>query len=51
MLDARERSVLTEGARILDLEVGEVLFRVGDLGDSMYVIDDGVIELSFPEGK
>ena len=51
MLDAREQSVLTEGARILDLEVGEVLFRVGDLGDSMYVIDDGVIELSFPEGK
>lgn len=42
---------MTEGARTLDLEAGEVLFREGDLGDSMYVIDEGVIELSFPEGK
>lgn len=31
-----------------ELKVGETLFRVGDLGDAMYVIQSGIIEINVP---
>jgi CRP/FNR family cyclic AMP-dependent transcriptional regulator len=31
-----------------ELSVGEILFHVGDLGDAMYVIQSGIIEIKVP---
>ena len=31
-----------------EYEVGEILFRVGDKGDSMYVIQSGIVEINVP---
>ena len=46
LLDENERAVLAERVEVVKFKAGEVVFHVGDPGDSMYVIKTGDVELS-----
>src|SRR5262245_56507896 len=45
-LDDDERSVLAQAMSDRALTPGEVLFRVGEPGDSMFIVQTGAVELS-----
>lgn len=44
-LDDDERGVLAQAMSERSLTTGEVLFRVGDPGDSMFIVQSGAVEL------
>src|SRR6188472_4385555 len=44
-LDDDERGVLAQQMSERSLATGEVLFRVGDPGDSMFIVQSGAVEL------
>lgn len=46
LLDEQERAVLAERVQIVRFKAGEVIFNVGDPGDSMYVLKSGGVVLS-----
>jgi uncharacterized membrane protein len=46
LLDEQERGVLAERVEVVKFAAGEILFHVGDPGDSMYVLTTGEIELT-----
>ncbi len=45
MLSPAELARLAELARVRRFDAGEVVFEEGDLGDSLYVIVDGLVEV------
>ncbi|HEY5951416.1 MAG TPA: DUF1003 domain-containing protein [Kofleriaceae bacterium] len=45
-LDADERGVLAQAMHERVLAAGDVLFRLGEPGDSMFIVRDGAVELS-----
>lgn len=45
-LDDDERGVLAQAMQERPLAGGEVLFRIGDPGDSMFIVKSGAVELS-----
>ncbi len=45
LLDETERQVLAERCDLVKFKQGELLFQVGDPGDSMYVLRSGGVEL------
>jgi CRP-like cAMP-binding protein len=50
-LDERRLLFLIERSKLVQLEPGQILFRVGDPGDALYVIADGEVAVaSDPEG-
>ncbi len=46
LLDEQERSLLAERVETVKFEDGEIVFNVGDPGDSMYVVTSGEVQLS-----
>ena len=46
LLDEQERGVLAERVETVKFKEGEVIFNVGDPGDSMYVVSEGEVVLS-----
>jgi len=44
--DAHELAVLFSRMEVVDLEVDTLLFKKGDVGDSMYFIEDGQVSIS-----
>jgi len=46
LLDESERAVLAERVEIVSFKAGDDIFKVGDPGDSMYVVKSGEVELS-----
>lgn len=46
LLDDQERAVLAERVEVVTFKEGEVIFGVGDPGDSMYILTKGTVELS-----
>ena len=46
LLDEQERQVLAERVEAVTFKEGEVIFNVGDPGDSMYVVSEGEVVLS-----
>src|SRR4249919_3248381 len=44
-LDDDERGVLAQQMQQRTLQTGEVLFRAGDPGDSMFIVQTGAVEL------
>jgi uncharacterized membrane protein len=47
LLDAQEQATLAERIDVITARAGEILFRRGDPGDSMYVLRSGAVEISF----
>ncbi|HVE59058.1 MAG TPA: DUF1003 domain-containing protein [Pyrinomonadaceae bacterium] len=45
LLDADELNELADAIDEKTLEAGEVLFEVGDFGESLYIVDEGTVEL------
>src|SRR5688500_17227740 len=45
LLDATERQVLAERCDLKKFKKDDLLFKVGDPGDSMYVLTSGEVEL------
>jgi diguanylate cyclase (GGDEF)-like protein len=45
------RRLLAEHGALRRVRAGEVLFRTGDEGDSMYLVEEGEVRLTFEEGK
>ena len=46
LLDDQERAVLAERVEMVSFKAGDVIFGVGDPGDSMYILKKGTVELS-----
>jgi len=46
LLDDQERALLAERVETVKFEEGQVVFNVGDPGDSMYVVTSGEVQLS-----
>jgi uncharacterized membrane protein len=46
LLDEQERALLAERVEAVTFEQGQVVFNVGDPGDSMYVVTSGEVQLS-----
>ncbi|HEY8074865.1 MAG TPA: DUF1003 domain-containing protein [Labilithrix sp.] len=46
LLDEQERTLLAERVEVVHFEEGQVLFNVGDPGDSMYVLKSGEVEVT-----
>jgi uncharacterized membrane protein len=46
LLDEQERAVLAERVEIVNFKAGDIIFNVGDPGDSMYVLKSGNVVLS-----
>jgi uncharacterized membrane protein len=46
LLDEHERGVLAERVDFVEFKAGDTIFKVGDPGDSMYVIMTGDVQLS-----
>jgi uncharacterized membrane protein len=44
-------TALSQRVESVDYEVGEVIFRQGDEGSSLFVIEDGAVEISYGEGR
>lgn len=47
LLDEQERAILAERVDLLQAKEGDVLFRYGDPGETMFVLASGKVELSF----
>lgn len=47
LLDDTERAALAERVDVVKAKAKDVLFNYGDPGDSLYVVLDGVVEISF----
>jgi uncharacterized membrane protein len=47
LLSEAERVTLAERVDVVTFEVGAIVFHYGDPGDSMYVVREGLVELSF----
>ena len=47
LLDDTERAALAERVDVVKAKAKDVLFNSGDPGDSLYVVLDGVVEISF----
>ena len=46
LLDDQERALLAERVEQVTFKEGQVVFNVGDPGDSMYVVTSGEVQLS-----
>ena len=47
LLDEQERAIFAERVDLLQAKEGDVLFRYGDPGETMFVLASGKVELSF----
>jgi CRP/FNR family cyclic AMP-dependent transcriptional regulator len=45
LLDDQERALLAERVEVVHFKAGEIIFNVGDPGDSMYVLKSGDVEV------
>jgi signal-transduction protein with cAMP-binding, CBS, and nucleotidyltransferase domain len=46
LLDDAERTALSERIEVKKFKEGDMIFKIGDPGDSMYVITAGEVELT-----
>lgn len=44
-LDRAARAEIADGLQMVTLTTGEALFRAGDPGDSLYIVDRGLLEV------
>lgn len=47
LLDDQERALLAERIDVVTVPAGQVMFSIGDPGDSLFVVRSGQVELSF----
>ena len=47
LLDEQERQILAERVELVQAKEGDVVFRYGDPGETMFVLTSGKVELSF----
>ena len=50
-LTADDLAALSQRVEEVEYQQGEVIFRQGDEGSSLFVIEDGAVEISYGEGK
>lgn len=50
-LDKAARAEIADHLQLLDLDAGQPLFRQGDPGDSMYIVDRGLLEVRIQDAE